>query len=106
MKLRTTEDWDHPIETLIEAYDQGELAALIQSVDDAQLNEWEALLWEEYDRLEAVLEHPDPVWLDADKLEAIEDRHDAVDGALFDVREELERRAGADVEEDVSGTNP
>jgi hypothetical protein len=84
------EDWDKPIETLIKTYDLDELPVFLQRASDEQLKEWEALLDEEYDHLGAVLD--DPVLLDMDKLDAIEERHDAVLGALMDVREEQKSR--------------
>lgn len=83
-----------PVETLIEAYDQEELPALLRPASDEQLKEWETLLKEEDQRLGALLKDPDPVLLDMDKLDALEDRQDAVYGALLDVRDEQEKRAG------------
>jgi hypothetical protein len=87
-----------PIETLIETFDLGELPVFLRQASDEQLKEWEALLDEEYDRLRAVFD--DPVLLDMDKLDAIEERHDAVIATLIDVRDEQERRAGIDNEDE------
>jgi hypothetical protein len=84
----------NPIETLIEAYYRDdELPRLLQRATDEQLGKWEALLQEEDNRLLAVIDHPDPILFDYDKLQTIEERQDAVSEVHWALKEEQDERA-------------
>jgi hypothetical protein len=83
----------NPIETLIEACDREELPGLLQRASDEQLGKWEALVQEEDNRLLAVIDHPEVILFDRDKLQAIEDRQDAVSEVQWALKEEQEKRA-------------
>jgi hypothetical protein len=73
-ELLTTEDWDKAIETLIEAFDLGELPVFLRRASDDQLKNCEALVEEECQRLRPLTaKHPDLSRmdeLDARRMEA------------------------------------
>jgi hypothetical protein len=76
----------------MEAYDLEELPVLLRRATDEELGKWKALLKEEDDRLQAVLEHPHSALWGIDKLQAIEDRQDAVLVARMELKDEQEKR--------------